>query len=96
MKIKNLIEELSKLNPESTLMFSNNVDCFHSMSGCSFVADYQLLDFTKKEFKEEVEGMDFNSDVIEDEDEFKKEILEDVDKNGVVVFQVTGEENWNQ
>jgi hypothetical protein len=54
------------------------------------------LDFTKKEFKEEVEGMDFNSDVIEDEDEFKKEILEDVDKNGVVVFQVTGEENWNQ
>ena len=39
--------------------------------------------------------MDFNSDGIE-EDEFKKEILEEVDENGVVVFLVGGEENWNQ
>jgi hypothetical protein len=96
MKVKDLIKELSALNPESTLMFSNNIECFMSMSGCSFIGEHQLLDFTKKEFKEEVEGMDFNSDGIEDEDEFKKEILEDVDKNGVVVFQISGEENWNQ
>jgi len=41
-------------------------------------------------------GMGFNSDGIEDEKEYKKEILEGVDKNGVVVFQVSGEENWNQ
>ena len=97
MKIKDLIKELSKLNPESTLMFSNHIECFMSNSGCSFIADYQLNEFTKKEFKEEVEGMDFNSDSqIEDEDEYKKTIIEEVDKNGVVVFMVTGVENWNQ
>ena len=66
-----------------------------SNSGCSFVANYQLDDFSKTQFEEEVEDMDFNSDGIE-EDEFKKEILEEVDENGVVVFQVSGEENWNQ
>ena len=82
MKIKDLIKELSKLNPESTLMFSNHIECFMSNSGCSFIADYQLNEFTKKEFKEEVEGMDFNSDSqIEDEDEYKKTIIEEVDKN---------------
>lgn len=97
MKIKDLIKELSKLNPESTLMFSNHIECFMSNSGCSFIADYQLNEFTKKEFKEEVEGMDFNSDSqIEDEDEYKKTIIEEADKNGVVVFMVTGVENWNQ
>ena len=97
MKIKDLIKELSKLNPESTLMFSNHIECFMSNSGCSFIADYQLNDFTKKEFKEEVEGMEFNSDSqIEDEDEYKKDIIGEVDKNGVVVFMVTGVENWNQ
>jgi len=96
MKVKDLIQKLSELNPESTLLFSSNIECFHSMSGCSFVGDYQLLNFTKKEFKEEVMGMGFNSDGIEDEKEYKKEILEGVDKNGVVVFQVSGEENWNQ
>ena len=97
MKIKDLINELSKLNPESTLMFSNHIECFMSNSGCSFIADYQLNEFTKKEFKEEVEGMDFNSDSqIEDEDEYKKTIIEEADKNGVVVFMVTGVENWNQ
>ena len=96
MKIKDLIKELSKLNPESTLMFSNHVECFMSNSGCSFVADYQLNDFTKKEFKEEVNDMEFNSDGIEDEDDYKKDIIGEVDKNGVVVFLVTGEENWNQ
>ena len=96
MKIKDLINELNKFNPESTLLFSNNIECFHSMSGCSFLSDYQLLDFTKKEFKEEVEGMEFNSDGIEDEDEYKKEILDEVDTKEVVVFQVSGEENWNQ
>jgi hypothetical protein len=96
MKIKDLIKELSDLNPESTLLFSSSVECFHSMTGSSFVSDYQLLDFTKKEFKKEVEGLDFNSDGIEDEDEYKKEIIDKVGKNGVIVFQVSGEENWNQ
>jgi len=96
MKIKDLIEELSKLNPESTLMFSNHIECFMSNSGCSFVADYQLNEFTKKEFKQEVEDMEFNSDGFEDEEDFKKDVLGEVDKNGVVVFMVTGEENWNQ
>lgn len=96
MKIKDLINELSKLNPESTLLFSNNIECFHSMSGCSFLSEYQLLDFTKKEFKEEVEGHEFNSDFIEDEDEYKKEIIDQVDTDQVIVFQVSGEENWNQ
>ena len=97
MKIKDLIKELSKLNPESTLMFSNHIECFMSNSGCSFIADYQLNEFTKKEFKEEVEDMEFNSDnQIEDEDEYKKDIIGEVDKNGVVVFMVTGVENWNQ
>ena len=97
MKIKDLIKELSKLNPESTLMFSNHIECFMSNSGCSFIADYQLNEFTKKEFKEEVEDMEFNSDSqIEDEDEYKKDIIGEVDKNGVVVFMVTGVENWNQ
>ena len=96
MKIKDLINELSKLNPESTLMFSNHIECFRSNSGCSFVADYELHDFTKKEFKQEVEDMEFNSYGIEDEDEYKKDIVGEVDKNGVVVFMVTGEENWNQ
>lgn len=93
MKIKDLINELSKLNPESTLMFSNHLECFRSDSGCSFVADYKLNDFTKKEFKQEVEDMEFNSDEM---DEFKKDLIGEVDKNGVVVFLVTGEENWNQ
>ena len=96
MKIKDLINELSKFNPESTLLFSNNIECFHSMSGCSFLSEYYLLDFTKKEFKEEVEEHEFNSDFIEDEDEFKKEILDQVDTDQVIVFQVSGEENWNQ
>ena len=96
MKIKDLINELSKLNPESTLMFSNHIECFMSDSGCAFTADYKLNDFTKKEFKQEVEDMEFNSDGIEDEDEFKKDLIGEVDKNGVVVFQVSGEENWNQ
>ena len=96
MKIKDLIKELSKLNPESTLMFSNHVECFMSNAGCSFVADYQINDFAKKEFKQEVEDMEFNSDGIEDEDDYKKDIIGEVDKNGVVVFLVTGEENWNQ
>ena len=96
MKIKDLIKELSKLNPESTLMFSTNIECFRSDSGCAFTADYKLNDFTKKEFKQEVEDMEFNSDGIEDEDEFKKDLIGEVDKNGVVVFQVSGEENWNQ
>ena len=96
MKIKDLINELSKLNPESTLLFSNNIECFMSMSGCAFTANYQLNDFTKKEFKQEVEDMEFNSDGIEDEDEYKKDLIGEVDKNGVVVFQVSGDENWNQ
>ena len=94
MKIKDLINELSKLNPESTLMFSNHLECFRSDSGCAFTADYKLNDFTKKEFKQEVQDMEFNSDGIEDE--FKKDLIGEVDKNGVVVFQVYGEENWNQ
>lgn len=96
MKVKDLIKELSELNPESTLLFSNNIECFHSMSGCSFVSEYQLLDFTKKEFKEEVEEMEFNSEGIEDEDEYKKDIINEVDTDEVIVFQVSGEENWNQ
>ena len=97
MKIKDLIKELSKRNPESTLMFSNHIECFMSNSGCSFVANYQLDDFSKTQFEEEVEDMDFNSDSqIEDEDEYKKTIIEEVDKNGVVVFQISGVENWNQ
>ena len=37
-----------------------------------------------------------NSDGIEDEDDYKKDIVREVDKDGVVVFLVTGEENWNQ
>ena len=96
MKIKDLINELSKLNPESTLMFSNNIECFHSNSGCSFVSEYQINTFTKKEFKTEVKEMDFNSDFIEDEKEYKKDIIDQVDTNEVVVFEVSGEENWNQ
>ena len=96
MKIKDLINELSKLNPESTLMFSNHIECFRSDSGCAFVGSYRLNDFTKKEFKEEVEDMEFNSDGIEDEDEYKKDIVGEVDKDGVVVFMVSGEENWNE
>ena len=96
MKIKDLINELSKFNPESTLMFSNHIECFRSDSGCSFVASYRLNDFTKKEFEQEVEDMEFNSDGIEDEDDYKKDIVGEVDKDGVVVFLVTGEENWNQ
>jgi hypothetical protein len=96
MKIKDLINELSKFNPESTLLFSNNIECFHSMSGCSFLASHQLQDFTEKEFKKEVKESMFNSDFIEDEKEYKKDIIDEVDKNGVVVFQVSGEENWNQ
>ena len=96
MKIKDLIKELSKRNPESTVLFSTNIECFMSMSGCSFVANYQIDDFSKTQFKKEVNDMEFNSDGIEDEKEYKKEIIEEVDKNGVVVFQVSGEENWNQ
>ncbi len=96
MKIKDLINELSKLNPESTLMFSNHIECFRSNYGCAFVGSYQLNDFTKKEFEEEVEDMEFNSDGIEDEDDYKKDIVGEVDKDGVVVFMVSGEENWNQ
>ena len=66
------------------------------MSGCSFVADYELLDFTKKEFKKEVKDMEFNSDGIEDEKEFKNDIIDEVDTDEVIVLQVSGEENWNQ
>jgi hypothetical protein len=95
MKVKDLIKELSELNPESTLLFSNDIECFHSMSGCSFLASHQLLDFTKKEFKKEVKEMEFNSDGI-DGKELKNEILDEVDTDEVVVFQVSGEENWNQ
>ena len=40
--------------------------------------------------------MDFNSDFIEDEKEYKKDIIDQVDTNEVVVFEVSGEENWNQ
>ena len=96
MKIKDLINELSKLNPESTLLFSNHLECFRSNSGCDFVSEYQINTFTKKEFKQEVKEKEFNSDGIEDEDEYKKDIVGEVDKNGVVVFLVYGEENWNQ
>lgn len=93
MKIKDLINELSKFNPETPLMFSNHIECFRSDSGCAFVADYKLLDFTKKEFKQEVMEMGFD---VEDEKEYKEEIIQECGKDGVVVLQVSGEENWNQ
>jgi len=91
MKVKQLIEELSKLNPESNILFSSYVES-GVVSGCTMLGDYSINSYTKQEFKEELEGIYFEN--VEDEDETKEELLEDVDDQGVVVIEVGGEETF--
>lgn len=95
MIVKHLIEELQKLNPESVLLFSCDIDNFMSSSGCAFDADYSLQSFTNEEFKTEVDEMEFDSD---HEDEFKEELIEGINTvtTGIVVFRVSGDANWDQ
>ena len=87
MKIKDLIKELSELNPNSTVLFSNSLESGRSFSGCSYLGSYQLNDLSKDEFEEELEETD-----LEDED--KEEIFGQVDDSGVVVLCVSGEETF--
>jgi hypothetical protein len=90
MKIKDLITELSKCNPESDVLFSNSIECFRSMSVCSFQGSHRIDEYTKKELKKELEDHEFGDDG-EDSESVRKEILSEVDKT-CVVFSVSGEE----
>jgi hypothetical protein len=87
MTIKDLIDDLSKLNPNSTVLFSNSLEMGRSFCGCSYVATHQLTDMDKDEFEEELDGSD-----IEDDD--KEHLLDKVGEDGVVVFYVSGEETF--
>jgi len=90
MKIKDLIKELSKCNPESDVLFSNSIESFRSMTVCSFQGSHRIEEYTKKELKEELEGHEFG-DGGEDSEDVRKEILSEVGKT-CVVFSVDGEE----
>ncbi len=87
MTIKDLIKDLSELNPNSTVLFSNSLEMGRSFSGCSYLATHQLSDMDKDEFEEELEESDI-------EDDEKEQLLNDVGENGVVVFCVSGEETF--
>lgn len=98
MKVKDLIKQLSKVNPDSTLLFSNIVESGRSFGGCAFEATGRINELSKEQFIEEAENvMDSLS-----EDRITDHALEDLvtkvkrSKNGVVVFLVQGEENWNE
>jgi len=98
MKVKDLIKQLSKLNPNSTLLFSNCVESGRSFGGCAFEATGRITDMSKEQFIEEAENvMDSLS-----EDRITDHALEDLitkvkrSKYGVVVFTIQGEENWNE
>lgn len=91
MKLKDLIKELSELNPESTILFSNSIECFRSVSVCSYLGDYSINSYTKNEFKEELE------DSFEDNEQTtKEELLESIDGEEVVVFSINGEETYSE
>lgn len=88
MKIKDLIKELSELNPESNILFSSYVES-GVVSGCTMLGDYNINSLTKQEFKEELDETYFEN--IEDEDEVnekKEELFEDVDDQGVVIKEL--------
>jgi len=87
MTIKDLINDLSKLNPNSNVLFSNSLEMGRSFCGCSYVATHQLSEMDKDEFEEELEGSDI-------EDDEKEQLLDKVGDNGVVVFCVSGEETF--
>jgi hypothetical protein len=87
MTIKDLIKDLSELNPNATVLFSNSLEMGRSFSGCAYLATHQLCDMDKDEFEEELDGSD-----IEDDD--KEHLLGNVGENGVVVFCVSGEETF--
>ena len=87
MKIKDLINELSKCNPESDVLFSNSIECFRSMSVCSFQGSHQIEEYTKKELRKELEDHDFGDDI----EDVRSEILSEVGET-CVVFSVDGEE----
>ena len=88
MKVKDLITELSKCNPESYVLFSNSIESFRSMTVCSFQGSHRIEEYTKKELKDELEDHDFGDD---DSEDVRKEILSEVGKT-CVVFSVDGEE----
>ena len=88
MKVKDLITELSKCNPESDVLFSNSIESFRSMTVCSFQGSHRIEEYTKKELKDELEDHDFGDD---DSEDVRKEILSEVGKT-CVVFSVDGEE----
>jgi hypothetical protein len=87
MKIKDLINELSKCNPESDVLFSNSIECFRSMSVCSFQGSHRIDEYTKKELREELEDHEFG----DDSEDVRREILSEVGET-CVVFSVSGEE----
>jgi hypothetical protein len=88
MKIKDLIKELSECNQESDVLFSNSIECFRSMSVCSFRGSHQIEEYTKKELREELEDHEFGDD---DSEDVRNEILSEVGET-CVVFSVSGEE----
>jgi len=90
MKIKDLIKKLSECNPESDVLFSNSIECFRSMSVCSFQGSHRINEYTKKELREELEDHEFGDNGDESED-VRNEILSEVGET-CVVFSVSGEE----
>jgi len=87
MTIKDLIKDLSELNPNSTVLFSNSLEMGRSFSGCAYIATHQLTDMDKEEFEGELEDSDI-------EDDEKEQLLDKVGEEGVVVFCVSGEETF--
>ena len=87
MTIKDLINDLSKLNPNSLVLFSNSLESGRSFSGCAYQATHQLTDMDRDEFEEELDSTD-----LEDDD--KEDLLNSVGDAGVVVLCVSGEETF--
>ena len=100
MKIKDLIEELSKLNPESTVLFSNTLECFRSNSGCAFEGELHIEEMSREDLEEELDNLPLedheDESDFDDEEGVKGRVLEEVGDGDVVHILISGEENWNQ
>ena len=98
MKVKDLIKQLSKINPESTLLFSSCVESGRSFGGCAFEGTSRITDMSKEQFIEEAENVldSLSEDRITDNNLIDLVNKVKRSKNGVVVISVEGEENWNE
>lgn len=55
MKIKDLIKDLQKHDPETNVLFGCSVDSTHTISNCRFTGDIYIDKYTKKQIEKEIE-----------------------------------------